>query len=292
MNSCVRSPNLDRLKFEGEYVIELPVQVVECDVEFKSRYMEHKQCLVRKVSATPFTEVAFNMISEAEWDLARSNPTTGARTHFNDDKPIVLVQAVTENKEEYIFQFRVTWTTGHINLGKCTEVGFDADGNLFSRNGAHWSLVVPHPEKAWSGHHRHVRKQRARSNRPHTKRPRTIEKDVGSLPPSPPLNAIKAAITANQTESGQASGSDDLMDNNYVKVEMDLDLSVQTSGPTIQALPPPELRFDYDATAPLTPPVMKMEPLSLFWGSETTDSLQIGQLPSNDLEFPVESWLA
>lgn len=75
----------------------------------------------------------------------------GARVIGVDD---ATAQATTEAKEVHTFQFRVTWTTGHINLDKRTEVGFDADGNLFSVRGDQWMLIQPRPDRAWSSSRR------------------------------------------------------------------------------------------------------------------------------------------
>lgn len=79
VNACVLAPNVDRLEFDRDYQIDLPVPVVDCKVELKSRHMKRAQCLVHTLSNVPFDRVIVHTISEAQWDVVRSAiPPTAA----------------------------------------------------------------------------------------------------------------------------------------------------------------------------------------------------------------------
>jgi hypothetical protein len=68
----------------------------------------------------------------------------------------MYAQAKTQNKEVRVYRFRVTWTRGHINLSRCSEVGFDANCNLFRLLDEHWAAILPCPGNAWGAKTAHA----------------------------------------------------------------------------------------------------------------------------------------
>jgi hypothetical protein len=94
VNACVLAPNVDRLEFDTDYRIDLPVPVVDCKVEFKSRHMKRARCLVHTLSSVPFDRVIIHTITEAQWDEVRLTAASVSVTRVvADPQQAVLGQA-------------------------------------------------------------------------------------------------------------------------------------------------------------------------------------------------------